>query len=63
MTELNFEKEFKAQKEIRLKEIKELDKMQSKVIVDNYRDNMKQIMKEEEYLKIVNIIKLNYNIV
>lgn len=53
MTELLIDKGFKNQKAARLKQIKELDKNQTKIIVDNFRENRNEIQRNEEYLKIV----------
>ncbi len=56
MTELLMDKGFKNQKAARIKQIRELDKNQTKMIVENFRENRNEIQKNEEYLKIVFII-------
>jgi len=56
MTEILMEKDFKSQKAARLKQIREINKNQTKMIVDNFRENQNDIQKNEDYLKIVNML-------
>ncbi len=51
--EILIDKEIKQQKAARLKQIKEINKTQTKMIVENYRENQNEIQKNEDYLKIV----------
>jgi hypothetical protein len=55
MTELIMNNDFKNQKARRLKHLREIDKNQTKMIVENFRENRNEIQKNEEYLKIVTI--------
>lgn len=56
MTEILMDKDFKNQKAARLRQIRELDKNQTKMIVENFRENRNEIKRSEEYLKIVSFI-------
>ena len=61
MTELIMDNDFKNQKARRLKHLREIDKNQTKMIVENFRENCNEIQKNEEYLKIVTINLINFN--
>ncbi len=58
MTEIFIDKGLKNQKAARLKQIREMDKNQTKIIVENFRENRNEIEKNEEYLKIVLLTQL-----
>ena len=53
MAEFLIEKEKKLIKEKRNMKIKEIDKYQTKSIVNNFKENQKDISKEENFLKVV----------
>lgn len=50
---IQLEKEKKLAKEKRTLQIKEINKNQTKSIVNNYKNNQQVISKEEDFLKVV----------